>query len=358
MDVVPAGEGWQVPPFSGEVRDGILWGRGALDTKGLGIAHLAAIVDLKRRGVPLARDVVFLALADEERGGGEGMAWIARAHPELVTDTWALFNEGGGARVTSERVLWWEVEVAQKRPLWLKVTTRGRGGHGSAYNPESATHQLVQGLARLVELPAVYRVSPVVERYFRAIAPLHKNPRLAQSLARISQIITPTGPSGAVLPPGLERLFLDTMQITVLNGSSSINVIPTDASALIDVRLLPDTDQERYLTRVRETLGSDFEVEVLVQAPESAPSPIEHPAFRTLEAVLGKWAPVVPSLLAGFTDSRFFRERGIPAYGVSPFAIEPSMATGVHGVDERISLATFDEGVSRMKSLVEACVKR
>lgn len=356
MDVVPAGPGWRVDPFAGVVEEGRLWGRGALDAKGLGVAHLAAFIDLARRGVPLARDVVFLAVADEERGGEEGMGWLLERHPELVGDAWAVFNEGGAARVTGSGLLWWEVEVTQKRPLWLRVRTRGRAGHGSAYAPESAAHQLIAALDRLLGRPPRYRVTQAMRDYGAAISPLHRNRHHRELFAHLDDHVKPEGPDGFLMP-GLHRLFLDTVQVTVLEGSGSVNVIPAEASALIDVRLLPDTDAEAFLAEVREVLGKDVEVEVLVSAPSAPPSPASHPAFQAVVEVLGESAPVVPSLLAGFTDSRFFRARGLPAYGVNPFALGGLDAAGVHGPDEGIGLEELDRGVERMRRIVDECAR-
>ncbi|HEV7518919.1 MAG TPA: M20/M25/M40 family metallo-hydrolase, partial [Thermoanaerobaculia bacterium] len=153
MDVVAPGPGWTVPPFAGLVREGRLWGRGALDDKSLGIAQLAALVDLKRRRQPLARDVVFLAVADEESGGGEGTGWLLAHHPELFAGVEGVIGEGGRNQVTGGKLLWWGVEVAQKRPFWLEVEANGRGGHASGLNPGSAVHLLVAGLARMLALP-------------------------------------------------------------------------------------------------------------------------------------------------------------------------------------------------------------
>lgn len=354
MDVVPAGPGWRVEPFAGLAAEGRLWGRGALDSKGLGIAHLAAFIDLKRRGRPLSRDVVFLAVADEEQGGQQGMGWIFQHYPELVSDAWAVFNEGGASRAGGSGLLWWEVEVAQKRPLWLRARTRGWGGHASAYNPESAMHQLIAALARLLALPPRYRVTQVVRDYGAAISPLHRNAYHRELFSHLDEQITPEGPKGLLLP-GLHKLFLDTVQVTVIEGGESINVVPEEASALLDIRLLPDTDADAFLERVREALGKQVEVEVLLEVPPAAPSPTDHPAYRAVAEVLGESAPVVPSLLAGFTDSRFFRARGIPAYGVSPFALTGAEAGGVHGTDEGIDLPELERGAERMARIVAAC---
>ncbi len=351
MDVVPAGPGWTVEPFAGRVRDGYLWGRGALDDKSLGIAQLAAMIDLEHRRAPLERDVIFLAVADEENGGLRGAGWLLEAHPELFRGVEAVIGEGGRSQIgAGGKLLWWGIEVAQKRPLWLEVSTSGRGGHGSGLNPFSANHQLVQGLARLLAAPIRWRVTPPVRAYCHAIAPLH-NPYWRRVFSNIDAVITESGPKETLMP-GMANLFVNTVQVTVLEGGERINVIPEQARARLDIRLLPDTDSAVFLEEVKRLLGKDFSVRVLLSAPPAAPSPAAGRFFQALQRVLGREGPVVPAFISGITDSRFFRERGIPAYGVSPFKVAPEDARGIHGPDERISLAELDRGVERMRRIV------
>ncbi|HEX4962735.1 MAG TPA: M20/M25/M40 family metallo-hydrolase [Thermoanaerobaculia bacterium] len=351
MDVVPPGPGWSAEPFAGRVRDGSLWGRGALDDKSLGIVQLAALVDLKRRRVPLARDVIFLAVADEENGGLRGTAWLLAQHPELFQGVEGVIGEGGRSQTgAGGKLLWWGIEVAQKRPLWLEVSTSGRGGHGAGLNPDSANHQLVQGLARLLAASPKFRVSPPVRAYCQAIAPL-QNPYWRRIFGNVDAVIAENGPK-EFLMPGMANLFLDTVQVTVLRGGDRINVIPAAASARIDVRLLPDTDAAAFLKNVQRLLGPGVEVKVLVTSPPSQPSPASGRLYAALERALKPEAPVVPTFIAGFTDSRFFRERGIAAYGLSPFRLGPEETQGIHGPDERLSLAELDRGVDRMRRVL------
>ncbi|HEX3554666.1 MAG TPA: M20/M25/M40 family metallo-hydrolase [Thermoanaerobaculia bacterium] len=351
MDVVPPGPGWSVEPFAGRVRDGYLWGRGALDDKSLGIVQLAALVDLKRRRVPLARDVIFLAVADEENGGLRGTAWLLAQHPELFQGVEAVVGEGGRSQTgAGGKLLWWGVEVSQKRPLWLEVATSGRGGHGAGLNPDSANHQLVQGLARLLGAPPRFRVSPPVRDYCRAMAPL-QNKYWRRIFSNVDAVITESGPKEFLLP-GMANLFLDTVQVTVLRGGDRINVIPASASARIDVRLLPDTDANAFLKNAERLLGPGFDVKVLVTSPPAPPSPASGRLYGALERALRPEAPVVPAFIAGFTDSRFFRERGIAAYGLSPFRLGPEDTQGIHGPNERISLPELDRGVDRMRQIL------
>ncbi len=352
MDVVPAtAEDWQVDPFAGEVRDGALWGRGTVDTKGLGIAHLAALVDLQRSGAELQRDVVFLAVADEENGGGRGTAWLLDHHGELFEGVDAVFNEGGSNRTVSGQVRWWGIEVAQKRPLWLRVTATGRTGHASGFNPHSANHQLIDALYGLRQRPLRFRVSPPVRAYFHALAPL-QNPTMADLYAHIDDHV---GDDGLTAPVGSPNSFLDTIQITVLAAGDRINSIPSSAEARIDIRLLPDTDETAFLDDVRNHLGDSVDIEVLLGSPPIPASPTDGDVYRRVAQVLGERAPVVPAFISGFTDSRYFRLRGIPAYGVWPFALELAELQGIHGFDERISLDRFDAGVELMTELIRAC---
>lgn len=356
MDVVPPGPGWSVDPFGGEIRDGKLYGRGALDIKSLGVAHLAAFLELARRGTPLARDVVYLAVADEETGGEQGLGWILEGHGDLLGEVAGVLGEGGVNRTISGRQLWAGIEVAQKRPLWLRVTASGRRGHGSGVNLGSANHQLVEGLARALDRPLRWKVSEATRLYLGALAPLH-NEKYRRIFNDLDEVIREDGPTEDILP-GLANLFLDTFQVTVLEAGETINVIPGRATAEIDVRLLPETDADAYLAEVREALGDRLDVEVLLSSPPVPPSPIDHPVYRAAARVLEQTAPVVPAFIAGLTDSRYFRERGVPAYGLSPFFLEPEVFLGIHGPDEAIPLAELDRGVERMKAIVEACAGR
>ncbi|HZF09737.1 MAG TPA: M20/M25/M40 family metallo-hydrolase [Thermoanaerobaculia bacterium] len=350
MDVVAPGPGWTVPPFAGQVKSGRLWGRGALDDKSLGVAQLAALVDLKRRGAPFARDVIFLAVADEESGGGEGTGWLMAHHPELFSGVEGVIGEGGRNQIAGGKLLWWGIEVAQKRPLWLSVEANGRGGHASGLNPASAVHQLVAGLARVLALPPRYRVSAPARTYLHALAPLH-NEHWRRIFQDIDRVIGENGPKDFLLP-GMENLFLDTVQVTVVSGGERINVIPAQARALIDVRLLPDTDAQALLANLKQALGKELEVKLLLTEPPSPPSPTAGRLYAAMTATLGRQAPLVPAMIPGFTDSHFFREKGMAAYGLSPFVLEGGDVRGIHSTDERIPLAELDRGVDRLRQLI------
>ena len=354
LDVVPAGKGWTAPPFGGEVRDGALWGRGAIDAKGLGVAELAgflAAAHLPER----RRELVLVASADEETGGGGGTAFLLERHPELFARVAGVIGEGGLNRTVLGRTLFWGIEVAQKRPLWLDVVARGRSGHASGRNPDSAAHRLIRALAHLLDAPETWKVTPAARRFFAAVGAF--DPQARAVAADLDAIAASGRPTAAILP-GMAGLFLDTVQVTQLAGSERINVVAGEARAAIDARLLPDTDERAFLAALRERLGAGVEVSVRLSSPPSAPSPAAGPVWAALAAGLAGGrpgaAPVVPVFIAGITDARYFRERGVPAYGISPFELEPALLRTVHGPDERIPLAAFDAGVARLVAIATA----
>ncbi|MCP4202099.1 MAG: M20/M25/M40 family metallo-hydrolase [bacterium] len=353
MDVVPPGPGWSQEPFSGLEENGWIWGRGAVDAKSLGIAQLAAFIDLHRRGGPQTRPVVYLAVADEERGGSQGTGWLIRHHPEMFADTAAVLGEGGANRVIAGRHFWWGIETAQKRPLWLKATSYGRGGHGSMLNPGSAPHQLTLGLARLLQRPRDFRVTPEARRYLEAVKP-YQSDFFGRMVAELDDIVKDEKPNERLFP-GVANYLLDTIQVNVIETGERINVVPKKAEARIDIRLLPDADEKAMLEEIRELLGDYVEVEVLLSSSRAEASPLDNEIYRCLELLLGQSAPVVPAFIPGVTDARYFRERGIPAYGFSPFALAAEETGGIHSVDERITRGAFLKGLAVYSDVVTAC---
>lgn len=363
LDVVPAGDGWSRPPFGGELHRGRLWGRGALDAKSLGVAHLVAMLDLLESDRSRRRDLVLVASADEEAGGEDGVAWLLAEHPELFGDVEAVLNEAGVNRMAGDRLLWWGIETAQKQVLWLRVSAAGRGGHGSGFNPASPTHRLLRALNRVLDLEHPWRVTAAAHQAYRALAEFRQG-EFAQVFDQPLDVVQAEldrrirdGTLDRILLPGMSASFQDTVQITRIdNGAGPVNVAPGEASALIDARLLPDTDVDRFRRRVETVLGSGIHVEELLRSGRSPASSTSSDVYRTLEGVLGVHAPVAPTMIAGTTDSRFFRRHGVDAYGFSPFTLAAEDAGGIHGADERIPVEAFLRGCETMKQVVAALV--
>jgi acetylornithine deacetylase/succinyl-diaminopimelate desuccinylase-like protein len=361
IDVVPADpKTWRNPPFAGVREGGYIWGRGALDMKSLTIAHAMSLVDLKRRGAKLGRDVVFLAVPDEELGGMNGMKALLDKRPDLFANVGYAMNEGGANETALDRVIFWGIEVQQKVPLWLRVTSEGEGGHGASPPDDGgATTKLVRALAKVQSLETPYRLDPSVARITAAAAAARTDGRGAL-LRRVREPLDEAALEE--LPRGYRSLLRDTIAVTNIEAGSSVNVIPTRAAAGIDIRLLPSSLPGPMLTRVQEAVGKDGQVEVLLSSQPVQESPAGGPLWDVVSRAMRAAAPessVGPMVTAGTTDSRFLRARGIAAYGVMPFKVNYYDAEGVHGNDERIRARFFAEGVRLMRGIVkDFCVER
>jgi acetylornithine deacetylase/succinyl-diaminopimelate desuccinylase-like protein len=361
IDVVPAvASEWTKPPFAGVRSNGYIWGRGALDIKSLGIAELMAFVELKRRHVPLRRDVIYLAVADEELGGVNGCAALLDQHPELFTNAGFVLNEGGYNETIIDHVQFWGIEVQAKVPLWLRITTKGLAGHAAVPPDDGGTlAKLVRSLDAIQRIPTPYRLTPAVARAFREAGKARHDER-GEVLRAISEPLD-VARIERVLSPGYRALLHDTIAITRIAGGTSINVLPTTASADVDIRLLPDETTAPMLAKVKETLrGSELQILLAGQPVPESPSDTE--LFRVLASAMTKaeeGSIVAPVVGGGTSDSRYFRARGIVAYGIAPFKVNYYDADTIHGNDERIRARFFAEGVRLMRSIVtEFCAKQ
>jgi len=353
IDVVPADPSlWRNPPFSGKREGGYIWGRGALDIKSLTIAQLMAFVDLKRRGVKLRRDVIFLAVPDEELGGIKGAKALLEKHPDLFDNAGFVINEGGSNETAVDKVLFWGIEVQQKVPLWLRVTSDGSGGHGASASA-GATMKLVRALTAIDAIESPYRLTDVVART-AAISAAARSDGGGQRMRMLREPLD-IARIEKELPPGYRSLLRDTIAITSLSAGSNVNVMPSRAMAEVDIRLLPDSSSEAMLARVRQAVGENAKVDVILAGEAAPESPSSGELYDTLARVLRNSSPgsaVGPLMSPGTTDSRFFRARGMVAYGIAPFKVNYYDTDGVHGNDERIRSRFFAEGVGVMRKIV------
>jgi acetylornithine deacetylase/succinyl-diaminopimelate desuccinylase-like protein len=354
MDVVPADpKDWQVPPFSGEVRNGEIWGRGALDDKGPGIIELMAMLAIKRAGILLDRDVLFLATADEEEGGKNGAGWLVEHEPNVVADAGYLLNEGGEIHAGAGGRRIYAVSVSEKTPLWLKLTATGRSGHASTPPEQTAVTRLIRALSRLLEYRTPVRVLPIVQNYFGATAELEHGSRKLLDLK--TALRDPAFAKQFMSVPWQNALVRDTIAPTVLSASEKTNVIPSSASAELDCRLLPG-DSARTLVRAihRAIADNNVRIDTILNFPAIS-SPEKSPLMSAIEKLAkenGK-DEVVPTMIAGFTDSHYFRQLGIVAYGFIPVEISPDEERTVHGVNERMPVSELRHGIERMVELLK-----
>jgi acetylornithine deacetylase/succinyl-diaminopimelate desuccinylase-like protein len=357
MDVVPADRRyWTEDPFAGTVKDGYLYGRGALDMKSLGIAELEAFLHLHASGKKLNRDVIFVGTADEEAGGNMGAGWLAEHHPEIFEGVGFLVNEGGGGRHRGDKLVF-GVGVAEKVPLWLRITTHGPAGHGSVPRVETAITRLLRAGNRLATADFPARVVPATEAMFKGLAAFQSEPVAARYAAIAESVKDPDFLLELkAAEPGDYALLHDTCSITSLEGSSKVNVIPPQASMDVDCRLLPDQDPEAFIADLRKLfVDPTIEIEKLLSFAPAA-SPTDTPLYALFEEVATTAFPgavVIPTVSTGFTDSHFFRERGIVSYGASFFVIEKDDVRRAHGNDERIAVETLERGTALMIEMLE-----
>lgn len=354
LDVVPADpRRWRVHPFSGEVRDGFVWGRGAHDCKGLVASEAVAMVLLKREGFKPRGEVMFAATADEERGAGAGVRWLVDAHPEKVRAD-LMINEGGGQVYPLKGVNHYFVQVAEKGVFWIRLRTKGKSAHSS--RPKAGVNALMKMVELLNKLgpyrPPSVATKEVLESLRRAVGEYDTPEEAVAALERES----------SWLAEGVRTNMMITMVPTMINAGVKENVIPDECEAVIDCRLPADFGldylKDQLLTAVGSLEGVEMEI---IGADPGTSSPYDTDFFRQIETSVSKFDPgavCVPSTSNGGTDSRFFRAKfGTIAYGfrVTKLDVPVKEYVGmVHGVDERIGQENL---VYRTKLLVDV-VKR
>lgn len=336
-DVVPVErEFWEEDPFGGLIKDGYIWGRGALDMKGLGVAQLVTFLLFRRHGIPLARDLVFFAQADEEAGSEYGMRFIARNFPETL-DAEYVINEGGGGTTELfgvQRPVY-SVAVAEKGPLWLRLVAEGRPGHGSMPHDDNALDRLVRALYRVQTWERPLRVSPVLSEYFGRLsrAGVYRGEPTAEALKE-----------AAATDVRIRAMLMDTISATTAASGIKHNVIPARAEATLDIRLLPGVDPEEFQAELAGVIDDERVRIEPVHVRSSDTNPHDTELFRCIEEVVRDFvedAVVVPGMTVGFTDSSELRNRGQISYGFSGGLNDPEVSKGVHGHNERVSIESF-----------------
>jgi len=362
-DVVPHDkEFWSIDAFSGAIKNGFIYGRGAMDMKSLGMAQFVTLLTLKRAKVPLKRDVIFLATADEEAGGLKGAGWFAKNHRQLIANAEFLFNEGGNNIVDANgRVLAIGVGPSEKAPAWLRLTATGEPGHGSTPRPDSSVNRLLRALNRLLDYTPPIRLAPVVEQSFHSIAPLLPQQQAAKFAGVRESIKDPEFLRQLESDPFSRSILRNTISITMLQGSNKINVIPPAAYAEIDTRLAPGEKLDHWIAELRGVIKDDaIKIEPILSFEANA-SPTDSDLVKTVAAISKQRYPeviITYPVLAGFTDSHYFRDLGVMSYGFSPFVAPPrDLGGGYHGNDERIGRKPYVEGVRFFYEVIERLAK-
>lgn len=360
-DVVPADmEYWTVDPLSGELKDGYLYGRGAIDMKGGGMTQFAAFIALHRAGIPLNRDVLFVATADEEAGGFFGAGWLVENMPEIFDGVGTLLNESGSGTLSEDGSLVFDIEVTQKVPVWIRLNAVDTPGHGSYPRTTSAVTRILDALQAIRENPFPARIVPAVDTFFKGLSETVEGD-YAENYANMSEAIKKEGylKSLQAEAPWLHALTRDTCSITRFDASNKINVVSPSAWAEVDCRMLPDRPAAEFIADMRaiiESTGVELEV---IMAFSPAVSSTDDILYQSMEAVLHARYPdakIIPGVSTGFTDSHFFRDLGIPSFGFTPTIFEEAEFSGVHGNDERIKVSAYQQGVTDLIDILELVV--
>lgn len=350
IDVVPArAEDWKHPPFCGEEFDGAIWGRGALDMKGFGIAQLETMLMIQRSGLTLERDIIFVGTPDEEVGGECGAGWFVKHHADKVKDAEFLINEGAFIDSRADgKPVHIDVGISEKSVLWLHLIARGNAGHASMPMADSSVNRLIKSVGRIIDNPPPPTILPAVREYFKKIAPTVGEP-LRSAYADIDDAVKKPETFQELLKDKMKSSMLrNTVSPTVLKAGYKTNVIPAEASAELDCRLLPGVGKDEFIGLIRDRMkDNSIEVSVLDWVHTDA-SPYDTECYRAINDVAGKLnpgIPVVPTVAPWFTDSHWFRELGIASYGFEPFRIDPELLATVHGKDERVPIAVYKDGL-------------
>ena len=368
MDVVGVSrDQWSVDPFTAEIRDGVLIGRGAIDDKGMLIANLQAMLALQRRvraGATLTRDVIYVANADEEAGGTYGMRWLLEHHPDAIRAEWAL-NEGGRTRVMSNGKRYVALQMAEKVSHVVTVTARGPDGHASIPLEGNAIARLGRALAAIGAHREPTVLLPTTRRFFASLAPIWPEPREAQAMADVASGDAARIARGAEVLraiPTLDAVLRTGISPVIVGGGIRSNVIPREATATLNVRTLPGESVDSTVARLARAVADPLVTfEVTSRGEDSPPMSAENEFFAAVERAAKRVDPditVVPYLSTGATDSADLRRAGIKAYGLLPFPLEMPDEEKMHGNDERLPLAAFGFGIRFVTGIAEALALR
>lgn len=360
-DVVPVEpEHWTHDPFGGELVDGYVWGRGALDMKGMVAMELVTMLLLKRQAVPLMRDVIFAATADEEDMGKYGISWLVQNQPDLVRAEYGL-SEFGGYPLYLDGRRFYPCQVAEKGVCWLRARVHGQPGHGSQPHADNAVVKLSRALARMGSQRLPLHVTPVVREFIETIAETIGGARglalrgLLNPLTH-NAVLDQLTATDEELGNNLHAMLHNTVSPTGLRAGQRPNVIPSEAEAVLDGRVLPGFSSQEFMAEVSAVLGPEVELEI-IQESRPLEMPSNTPLFEAMRAGLCRHDPeaiVLPYMLLGATDAKFTAKLGITSYGFSPLRLPPDLQFMrlAHGHDERVPVDALGFGVQVLYEVV------
>ncbi|HEX3043885.1 MAG TPA: M20/M25/M40 family metallo-hydrolase [Bacillota bacterium] len=358
LDVVGANPSqWQYDPFGGIVADDYIWGRGALDMKGMLTMELLALLQIKRSGKQPHRDVILVAAADEEAGGECGISWLLEQGIPGLKEAEYVINEGGEGITQDGRPIY-SCQNGEKGVFWINLTVTGTPGHGSMPVEDNAIFHMNQVLNRIGSMKPELSLSATTRSYITAIATakgitLPPDPEARDQ--RLKQLITQELKDER----SLQAMFYHTISPTIMKAGMKTNVLPEKCELTLDCRLLPGETPESFLQKLRDRIDDPQVTIDIIHAAPPTESPVDTELFGVMERTVHRENPkalVVPYLSPGGTDSRYFRRLGITAYGFMPILISEEELRRMHGIDERLSLANLEQGTRILAQVVrEIC---
>ena len=364
LDVVPAArEEWSVDPFSGTIKDGFVWGRGALDCKDLVAIEAVVMKLLVRNGVKPKGDIIFAATSDEESGGGAGVQWLVENHLDKIRADYVI-NEGGGFSFPMKGKHVFTVQTTEKGAMWMKIRAGGSPGHGSIPGvADNAVLRMAEVARRLGTHRSKIEVVPVVKQFISDLSREGAPSRLLSSLLTkplmADKILDQMAKRERGIAELLRAMLRTTIAPTIIHGGTKENIIPSECEAVFDCRILPGQTKETLLREVKGVLKDIGKLEFeFMEASEPTESPLDTPLFKQIQETLKEFVPtcsMTPFMMTGGTDSRFLRRMGSVCYGFQPMETDLPMDEFLkmtHGTDERISIKNLVFGVSVLYRVV------
>lgn len=359
-------EKWSVEPFAGLEKDGHIYGRGAVDFKGGMAVFARAVMMLAEQKIPLSRDVIFLAEADEEGGGSYSTSWLAREHWNEIDAEFAL-NEGGWImKAPDGHVRYVSISTADKRSLPLKVTARGTSTHSSMPRPDNAIFALSRALAKISTYETPLTITPDQRQFILTLAKTSTPPMSTYYRDLVGNDPVKAKAADKVISkdPLMHSLVRNTLAPTLINGGFRVNVIPGSAEATINLRMIPGSDPAQLIETLKRVVA-DTAIQFSLNSAtygSNAPSPTTTDLYRALEKSAKAVFPgveVTPYLFQAGTDAGAWRSKGIPVYGIYPYPIDDDELSRMHGNDEKVSIASLKQGTEMIyKTLVEVAGRK
>ncbi|WP_433584082.1 M20/M25/M40 family metallo-hydrolase [Microbacterium hydrocarbonoxydans] len=349
LDVVPAvAEDWTVDPFAGIVQDGMLWGRGAVDMKNMDAMILTAVADIIRAGERPERDLILVFFADEENGGVEGSALVVQNKPEWFEGATEAISEVGGYSITVDDRRAYLLQVGEKAMIWIRLVAKGRAGHGSRLHEDNAVTKLAEAVAAIGRTRWPIQLTDTTRALLEGLSELS-----GRSVDDPDALAAASGPAEAFL----RSTFRTTTNPTALTAGYKHNVIPEHAEALIDVRVIPGTEDD-VLAELQRIVGEEIAIEIVVQ-DIGMETPFEGGLVEAMVGSIGAHdpgVPVIPYLLGAGTDNKALASLGITGYGFAPLRLPADLDfTGMfHGVDERVPVDSLVFGQQVLADLLRS----